>query len=138
MALRQAIVVKFLGSTNFLGSRYKATSDAGSLTLDSDLALSDTENAYRAGMALAKKFGWDKYNDYYIGGLPGNGGGYVLVAVDKAEKKSAVVPPNKEDADAFFGYVYEYEEDWTNDDPRIRGRRALCAAYDLLRPLLEK
>jgi hypothetical protein len=85
MSIRQAIVVKYLGPTNFRGSRYKATAEAGSIVVDCDNRLNDGENARAAGMALAVKHGWDKYSDFVLGGLPGPRGGYVLVAVDKKD-----------------------------------------------------
>jgi hypothetical protein len=84
MDVRQAITVRYLGPTNHHGSRYKATAEAGSLTVECDDALNGEENAWAAGVALAKKWGWEKYNDYVIGGL--HGGGYVLVAIEKKER----------------------------------------------------
>lgn len=54
----QAILVKYLGPTNFRGSRYKATAQAGSITLDADPRLGLEENAKRAADALRKKLGW--------------------------------------------------------------------------------
>lgn len=54
----QAIVTKYLGPTNFRGSRVKATADAGSVTLSWDDALDSRSNHEAAAKALADKFGW--------------------------------------------------------------------------------
>lgn len=54
----QAIVVKYLGPTNCRGSRYKATAQAGSITLDADMRYGPEENAKLAATALREKFGW--------------------------------------------------------------------------------
>lgn len=40
----QAITTRFLGPTNFRGSRVKATADAGSVTLSWDYALGIDQN----------------------------------------------------------------------------------------------
>ena len=65
----QAIVVKYLGPTNYRGSRYKATASAGSVTLSYDYALNPTENALVAAQALADKYEWDGAQ-LHCGGLP--------------------------------------------------------------------
>jgi len=54
----QAIVVKFLGPTNYRGSRYKASAQAGSIIVESDDRLNPEENARLACLALRKKLGW--------------------------------------------------------------------------------
>lgn len=54
----QAIQVKYLGPTNYLGSRYKATAAAGSITVGVDDALSIESNVIAAAQALCDKFGW--------------------------------------------------------------------------------
>lgn len=54
----QAIRVVYLGPTNFRGSRYKATAQAGSVTIDANQALSGEENATQACQALRRKLGW--------------------------------------------------------------------------------
>ena len=73
--LRAAITIKFLGPTNFRGSRYLAKSQAGNLTLSADYALNPSDNARAAGLALASKLGWD--GPWHMGGLPD--GQWVLV-----------------------------------------------------------
>ena len=58
----QAIRIVYLGPTNYHGSRYKATAQAGSLTIESDLSLNDEENARAACNALLKRLSWDSSN----------------------------------------------------------------------------
>jgi len=54
----KAIEVKYLGPTNFKGSRYKAWTDGGSVTLSTDYALNSEENHKEAAKALCKKMNW--------------------------------------------------------------------------------
>lgn len=56
----QAIQVKYLGPTNYRGSRYKATAAAGSVTVPADDARSIEGNVIAAAQALCDKFGWSK------------------------------------------------------------------------------
>lgn len=56
----QAIQVKYLGPTNYRGSRYKATAAAGSVTVSAKDALSTVGNVIAAAQALCAKFGWAK------------------------------------------------------------------------------
>ena len=58
----QAIVVKYLGPTNARGSRYKATAQAGSVTVECDSRLNEEENARAACDALLHKLEWHKGN----------------------------------------------------------------------------
>jgi hypothetical protein len=79
----QAIRVVYLGPTNFLGSRYKATAQAGSITISLNYALNENENARRACNALRKKLGWTNatsknYGDEWIEGSLSDGS-YVFV-----------------------------------------------------------
>ena len=55
-----AIQVKYLGPTNYRGSRYKATAATGSVTVGADNALSTEGNVIKAAQALCDKFGWSK------------------------------------------------------------------------------
>ena len=71
----QAIQVKYLGPTNYRGSRYKATAAAGSITVGVDAALDIEGNVIAAAQALCDKFGWSK--DMVHGKLAD--GSYVLV-----------------------------------------------------------
>lgn len=75
----QAIVVKFIGPTNTRGSRYKATCQAGSVTVRADDRLSIEGNAEAACLALVFKFGWTRRR-WVGGGLPD--GRYVFLGVD--------------------------------------------------------
>lgn len=89
----QAITVKFLGPTNTLGSRYKATCAAGSLTLSTDFALNSQDNAARAAVALCKRLGWTKpyYGDLVCGGL--EDGSYVFVMDGGITERYALAAP---------------------------------------------
>lgn len=78
----QAITTKFLGPTNFRGSRVKATCQAGSLTVSWDHALDSEANHDVAARMLAEKLGWvaPHYGRLVGGGLPdGRGNCYVFV-----------------------------------------------------------
>ncbi len=63
----QTITTKYLGATDTLGARFKAThtGDYTSVTLGYDYALSNEENHRAAAQALAEKLGWE---GDYIGG----------------------------------------------------------------------
>ena len=54
----QAIQVKYLGPTNYRGSRYKATAATGSVTVPADDAKNVEGNVIAAAQALRDKFGW--------------------------------------------------------------------------------
>lgn len=56
--MRQAILVKYLGPTNSSGSRYKASVQAGSVTVAADYGLNADGNAAEAAAKLCKKLGW--------------------------------------------------------------------------------
>jgi hypothetical protein len=90
--MRQAIVTKYLGPTNYRGSRVKATASAGSVTLSWDCALDSEENHQLAANALADKFNWRNPGngiryEYVGGGLPdGCGNAYVQIETRKARK----------------------------------------------------
>lgn len=77
--MHQAIQVKYLGPTNYLGSRYKATAAAGSITIGADSALTIVGNHVAAANALCDKFGWPK--DMVYGRLAD--GSYVFVQMSK-------------------------------------------------------
>lgn len=68
--MRQAIVTKYLGPTNFKGSRIKASASAGSIVVNWDHDRDTDENYRAAAMALVKKFEWDKltYKTKWVGG----------------------------------------------------------------------
>jgi hypothetical protein len=86
----QAIQTRFLGPTNNRGSRYKATCEAGTLTLESDHRLGSEENHVRVARALITKLGWfhdaargDTYGEWFYGGTPD---GYTFVCTVKYAK----------------------------------------------------
>lgn len=81
----QAIQVKYLGPTDTLGSRWKATAAAGSVTVGYDHALSGEKNAEAAMLALVKKLGWNESPATWQGGvLPS--GYYVFVRLPEGAK----------------------------------------------------
>jgi len=53
---RQAIVTKYVGPTNFKGSRIKATCERGSITIEWSDALNSEQNHVAARCALIAKF----------------------------------------------------------------------------------
>ena len=68
----QAIATRYLGATNYRGSRIKATASAGSVTVGYDHALNLSENHLAAAVALANKFDWlsgDRPGKLITGGL---------------------------------------------------------------------
>lgn len=65
--MRQVIKTKYLGPTNFRGSRVKASCEAGSITLSWSHELSTELNHVRAIVELHRKLGWDKYNKLVFG-----------------------------------------------------------------------
>ena len=83
----QAIVTKYLGPTEYRGSRVKATAQVGSLTLSWDYALNSDGNHRAAALALANKYNWLEYSDLSEGGsLPaGNGECFVLTPKPRQE-----------------------------------------------------
>ena len=79
--MRQAISTKYLGATNYRGSRIKATSASGhSLTVDYDDALNGEENHARAARALTVKLNW---TGKYYGGATKDG--YCFVYADESD-----------------------------------------------------
>lgn len=60
--MTQAITTRYLGPTNFRGSRVKASAQAGSVTINWDDALNSEENHRNAALCLMVKFGWDMHS----------------------------------------------------------------------------
>jgi hypothetical protein len=74
--MRQAIVTKYLGPTNFRGSRIKATSASGlSVTVSYRSELSADQNHLDAALTLCRKLNWLQ-GSLHMGGLET---GYVFV-----------------------------------------------------------
>jgi hypothetical protein len=84
--MRQAIQTKFLGPTNFRGSRVKATASAGSITIAWNHALGIEGNHLAAARAFAQKFGWS--GEWFGGGIET---GYVFVNADSYPSADFVV-----------------------------------------------
>lgn len=77
----QAIVTKFIGPTNYLGSRYKAKAAAGSVTVSADYSLGLVGNHTRAAESLARKLGW---SGKWVGGGNPDDSGFTFVCIDGA------------------------------------------------------
>lgn len=84
----QAIVTKYIGPTDRLGSRVKATASAGTLTLSWDCALNTDDNHANAAKALAEKFKWAGH--WYCGGMPA-GNGNVFVSTGGGDAQPAFI-----------------------------------------------
>lgn len=80
--MRQAIVTKVLGPTNYRGTRIKARCFGGTLVIPWDYELDPEINHARAAKALSDKLGWSEFNDL-IGGTTKEG--YVFVLVPKSK-----------------------------------------------------
>lgn len=82
MHFRQAIVTKYIGPTNFKGSRIRAKCDAKSIIVNWDSSLGVSENHAKAALSLIHHLGWDtkEYAKNWIGG--GIGDGYVFASTD--------------------------------------------------------
>lgn len=76
----QAIETRYLGPTNYRGSRVKATAAAGSVTLSWNDAFSSDENHAAAARALADKYGW---GGNWVGGGNATGTGCIFVQTDE-------------------------------------------------------
>lgn len=77
----QAIQTKYIGPTNFRGSRVKASCAAGSITLGWLSELDTDGNHRHAAETLWKQLGWNKKNKLLGGGL--KDGSQVWVQVTK-------------------------------------------------------
>jgi len=85
--MRQAIVTKFLGPTNYRGSRVKATAQAGSITLEWDHALNPDKNHLAAATALANRYDWLDSGLRMVGGALPAEAGYVYTFDDEPKAK---------------------------------------------------
>ena len=84
----QAIFTKFIGPTNFRGSRVKAVADGGTITIGWDHALNPEANYRTAAEALRAKLGWHRefYGDLVSGGAPqGSGWADVFIMLGRPE-----------------------------------------------------
>lgn len=90
--MMQAIEVHFLGPTDHRNPRWKATADAGSVTIDQPDRLAGMEAARAAAEALRDKLGWTEANGYgpmFGGGLP-RGQGFAFVLAGRNELADAL------------------------------------------------
>ncbi len=62
----QAIQTKYLGPTNFRGSRVKAMAQSGSVTVGWNDAYDTDDNHRNAALTLAKRLGWDHWTWNYM------------------------------------------------------------------------
>lgn len=76
----QAIVTKFLGPTNYRGSRIRATCQARSTVIAWDYALGVDDNHRAAAMALVCIMGW---GGLWVGGANPNGKGSTYVNAER-------------------------------------------------------
>lgn len=77
--MRQAIITKYLGPTDAIGSRVKAKSYADQMTIRWDHSLNPEQNHTRAMEALLDKMWW---TGKYIGGSLPDNSGYAFVEVE--------------------------------------------------------
>lgn len=82
--MRQAIVTRYMGPTNFRGSRVKARASAGSIINHWDHADNIDGNHCRAAKSLAAEYGRSGY--WAGGGLPTDNGYVFVWAGDKADE----------------------------------------------------
>lgn len=82
----QAIEVKYLGPTQTRGSRWKATAQAGSLTVPMDYELDHGGNAERAARLLVARLDWDDWATLHGGALPN--GDYVFTLSSTHHKEA--------------------------------------------------
>lgn len=90
--MRQAIVCKGFGYTNFKGPRVKATCMGGSVTLNRDGGSDFQLDAIRAARALLTKLKW--VGEVYHGGVLPNGD-IVFVCSDSFNRVRAVDAPEQ-------------------------------------------
>jgi hypothetical protein len=85
----QAIETRYFGPTGFLGSRVKATCEAGSVTLGWDDAKDSIGNHDAAARALILRFGWnDAKRGAWYRGAPKGSRGYIYVCSYVGERLS--------------------------------------------------
>ena len=91
----QAITTKYLGPTNYRGSRIKARAQVGAITIPWDYALSVDDNHKAAAEALALKWEWA---GLWIGGATYTNEGHTFVKVGSY-------------GEAFHGSAFRVEEE---------------------------
>lgn len=84
----QAIETRYLGPTNFRGSRIKAICDAKTITVDYDHAAPNLESAHDvAARALILQLGWNDGRGRWIRGCTSKSRGYVYVLDTKSHSE---------------------------------------------------
>lgn len=78
----QAIETRYLGPTNYRGSRIKAYAFGGSVTVPFDYGVPDDVNHLNAAFALVEKMGWGDVRLFQGGNVKGDG--YFFVRSNKA------------------------------------------------------
>ena len=86
MIIRQAISTKYIGPTNFRGSRVRASAPTGSLTIEWNHALNSEQNHAAAARAFAQKYSW--HGRWFGGGLNKHGYVFVLTVGDPATPRT--------------------------------------------------
>ena len=87
--MRQAITTKYIGPTDFRGSRVKATAAGGNVTLEWDDSLNSTANHSAAASALASKLDWHGH------WIPGGHHDGSIVWVDASDQCDSFVTVRK-------------------------------------------
>jgi hypothetical protein len=93
----KAIWTKYIGPTNFRGSRVKASAEGVSITVGYDDALNSEDAHAVAALALCWKAGWP--GDLYRGGRP-DGNGFVFVFAEPGERVFNPTPSYAAQAEA--------------------------------------
>ena len=105
----KAIQTKYMGPTNFRGSRIKATAEGVSVTVPYADELNSEEAHAVAAVALVRKMGWP--GDLIQGGRP-DGRGYCFV-FESDRRVVTGVPSYAEQADARKSNANTKAERWT-------------------------
>ncbi len=77
--MRQAITAKYLGATNYRGTRIKVKASAMSKIVDWDYSKGDEENYYTAAFEMATELKWLDKKTHLVGGSLPNNEGYCFV-----------------------------------------------------------
>lgn len=86
----QAIETKYMGPTNFKGSRVKAVCAAGSLTIEWDDTLNSDENHLEAARKLAEKLRWLDGGFSLRSGTLKNGHGVHVLVYSASEDQTCI------------------------------------------------
>jgi len=85
--MRHAILTKHLPATTCRGTRVRASSNNGNVTMNWQYDLSVEANHIRAARILSQRHGWHKFNKYISGEMPSTSPyAYCFVAVPLKDK----------------------------------------------------